>query len=135
VYQPRVSELNSLNGSVLVNIADKQSLASSLPCDPFALDSKPLALSVASTRYVINRSLWTTKGSGRSEGLLVRGHHGHLRYRSHCEQILEGQSDGHPGSPANLTHGRDFLTFGYNLSEHLAVLRVFSSMPGEFEGD
>jgi len=40
VYQPRVSELDSLNSSILVNTADKQSLASLLPGDPLALNSQ-----------------------------------------------------------------------------------------------
>jgi hypothetical protein len=97
---------------------------------------KPLALTTASTRYVINHFLWTMKSSRRSEELLMSGHYGHLRYplivsrswKAITSQIII------QGHLQNLTLCRDFLEFGYNLSEHLAVLGAPSPMPGNLKG-
>jgi hypothetical protein len=136
VYQPGVSEPNSLSSSVLVDIADKQALASSLPYDPLALDREvacPLRCEyeVCDQPPFVDHEMFETIGRTSRVRTLWPS-----EIPSHCEQILEShrRSDCHPGSPANLTHCRDFLTFGYNSSEHLAVLRVLLLCAWELEG-
>lgn len=124
VYQPRVSELDSLNSSILVNTADKQSLASSLPGDLLALDRQaacPLLCEYAlcDQPLFVDHEMFETIGRTSHARKLWPS-----EIRSHCEQILEShhQSDCQR-SAANLAHCRDFLKFDSNLSGRLVAFK------------
>ena len=111
VYQPRVSELDSLNSSILVNTADKQSLASSLPGDPLALDRQaayPLLCEYAlcDQALFVDHEMFETIGTTSHARKLWPS-----EIPSHCEHILEShhQSDCHPRVTCELNALQELL--------------------------